>query len=137
MKLLKPKDINKPWKVTLWLYGIDAVLRLPLKLSSPYFSSVNLFLMLRYLVFIIAIFLVSILYVKLINEAVNKPLRLRVSMHVALISLAAWLFFTSSIFGEFFASIFGGLVEGVLAAIATFLSVYFILPLGNRFMAKK
>ena len=77
------------------------------------------------------------MYVKSTKETVGKPLRLRVSLYVALFTLATWLFFTFSVLGGLFVSMFGGLVEGIITTIITFLSVYFILPLGNSFMAKK
>lgn len=136
--LLDSKNINKPWKVALWLYGVDGILRIPLRFSRSYFSlELDLFLIIRGLIFLIAIFLVGVLYVKSTKEAIGKPIRFKVSLYVAFFTLAVWLFFTFSFFGEFFVNMFGGLVEGILATIITFLSVYFILPLGNRFMVRK
>lgn len=136
--LLEPKYINEAWKVTFWLYVIDGIVRLPLRFFRSYFSleTLDIFFIIRFLFFLLAIFLVGILYVKSTRKVVDKPLKRRVSIYVSLISLVAWLFFTG-ILGEFFVNMFGGLVEGILSVIITFLAVYFILPLGNRFITKK
>jgi len=133
--LLEPRYINKPWKVMLLLYGIDGAMRFPLRFFKPHLSIESL-LSIRFLIFLIAIFLVGLLYVKSTKKSVDKKLRFRVAMYVTLISLAAWFIFTY-IFGELFVRIFGGLFENLLVAVLTFLAVYFILPLSNRFVKKK
>ena len=119
----------------LWLYVIDGAMRLPLRFFRSHLS-IESFLFIRLLIFLIAIFLVGLLYVKSTKKPIDKKIRFRVAMYVTLISSAVWLILTY-LLGGLFVRIFGGLFEGILTAVLTFLAVYFILPLGNRFAKRK
>ncbi len=134
--MLEPKNIDKAWKVTIWLYGIDAIIRFPLRFFKSFFSNeLDILFMVRFLIFLLAIFLTSVIYVKSTKKPVDNQLKFRVSLYVAIITSVAWIFFTD-VFEEVFVSTFGGLFESIAVAIVSFLVVYFVLPLGNRFMAK-
>ena len=137
MKIIKPKDLDKAWKVTILLFTIDAVMRLPLRFFKSYFShELDVLVMVRFLIFLLAIFLTGIIYVKTTKKIIDKSLRFRVSLYSASISLIGWLIL-SVIFGEVFLDLFGGIMEGIISTISAFLACYFILPLSNKFIGEK
>src|SRR3989344_5386805 len=134
MKIIKPKDLDKAWKVTILLFAIDAIMRLPLRFFESYFSrELDVLVMVRFLIFLLAIFLTGVIYVKTTKKIIDKSLRFRVSLYSASISLIG-LLISSVIFGEMFLNIFGGITEGIISTISTFLACYFILPLSNKFI---
>ena len=137
MKIIKPKDLDKAWKVTILLFAIDAIMRLPLRFFESYFSrELDVLVMVRFLIFLLAIFLTGVIYVKTTKKIIDKSLRFRVSLYSASISLIG-LLISSVIFGEMFLNIFGGITEGIISTISTFLACYFILPLSNKFIGEK
>ena len=137
MKIIKPKDLDKAWKVTLLLYAIDAIMRLPLRFFKSYFSNeLDVLSIVRFLIFLLAIFLTGIIYVKTTKKIIDKSLRFRVSLYSASISLIGWLIL-SVIFGGMFLSMFGGIMEGIISTISAFLACYFILPISNKFVREK
>ena len=137
MTIIKPKDLFKAWKVTLLLYAIDAIMRVPLRFFKSYFSQeLDVLFMVRFLIFVLAIFLTGVIYVKTTKKIIDKSLKFKVSLYSASMSLIALLFF-SAIFGEVFIDMFGGLTNGIISTISTFLACYFILPISNKFVGEK
>ena len=137
MAIIKPKDLDKAWKVTILLFAIDALLRLPLRFFKSYFSNeLDILSIVRFLIFLLAIFLTGIIYVKTTKKIIDKPLRFRIALYSASISLIGWLIL-SVIFGGMFLQMFGGILEGVISTISTFLACYFILPISNKFIGEK
>ena len=92
--------------------------------------------MVRFLIFVLAIFLTGVIYVKTTKKIIDKSLKFKVSLYSASMSLIALLFF-SAIIGEVFIDMFGGLTNGIISTISTFLACYFILPISNKFMREK
>ena len=127
------KYIDKPWKVTFWLLTIDGIVRFPLRFLRPYISleTIDVLFILRFLTFLLAIFLTGTLYVKSTKKSIDRKLKVRVSLYYGLYTLLAWLFLTAAL-GGVFVNMFGGFLEGLIAVVASVATVYFILPLANR-----
>ena len=136
MAIIKPKDLDKAWKVIILLYAIDAILRLPLRFFKSYFSSnLDALTLIRFLIFLLAIFLTGIIYVKTTKKIIDKPLRFRIALYSTSISLIGWLIL-SVIFGGMFLNMLGGIMEGIISTIGAFLACYFILPISNKFIGR-
>lgn len=137
MAIIKPKDLDKAWKVTILLFAIDAILRLPLRFFKSYFSNeLYILSIVRFLIFLLAIFLTGVIYIKTTKKIIDKSLRLRVSLYSASISLIGWLIL-SVIFGGMFLQMLGGVMEVIISTISVFLACYFILPISNKFIGGK
>ena len=137
MAIIKPKDLDKAWKVTILLFAIDALLRLPLRFFKSYFSNeLDILSIVRFLIFLLAIFLTGVIYVKTTKKIIDKPLRFRIALYSASISLIGWLIL-SVIFGEMFLHMFGGIMGGIISTISAFLACYFILPISNKLVREK
>ncbi len=136
---IESKHLNKPWKLAVLLLLIDAIIinaiKMLLRLFRPSFIDIDSILIIRFLVFLLAVFLTGLIYVKTTKKHVDKPTRLKVSLYVAAISMVASLVFTV-LLGGFFVAIFGGLLEAIVSAIGAFLAVYLILSLSNKFANK-
>ncbi|MBI2075946.1 MAG: hypothetical protein HYT72_01720 [Candidatus Aenigmarchaeota archaeon] len=127
------KYIDRPWKVILWLLLIDGVVAIPLRFLRSYISleTIDVLFVLRFLTFLLAVFLTGLLYVNSVKRPVDKKLKIRVASYYALYTLVA-LLFLASVFGVLYTNVLGGLLEGAVSIVISFLSVYFILPLANR-----
>ena len=135
---VEPKYLDKPWKVMLWVYGFDGVVRLPLRLFNFSLETFDFYSSIRFVLFFVAVFLTGVLYVKSTKKLVDKNLRLKVSLYIAAITLFFWIVFSLlPVFDKIMAEMFGGIIVGILTTVINFLGVYFILPLGNRFVEKK
>ncbi len=135
--LLETKYIDKPWKVTFWLISIDAVLRFPLRFfrSSISLETLDLFGAVRLAIFVLAIVLTGMLYVKTTKKLIHKQMRIRVALFYSLYS-SILILSVNIISGGLLLEFLGGLTEFIIALAVGFLLIYFLLPISNRFRRK-
>lgn len=135
MKIAEPRYIDRPWKITFWIYGIYALLRAPFRLVRISSETLDFVLAAHVLIFIAAIFLAGVLYVRTTKKGVDRHTKLRVALYVTLISLAGVLLIRV-VSSELFQHLVGGVLEAALTLAATFATVYLVLPLGSHFRKK-
>ena len=135
--LLETKYIDKPWKVTFWLISIDAVLRFPLRFfrSSISLETLDLFGAVRLAIFVLAIVLTGMLYVKTTKKLIHKQMRIRVALFYSLYS-SILILSVNIISGGLLLEFLGGLTEFIIVLAVGFLLIYFLLPISNRFRRK-
>lgn len=137
VKLLEPGHIDKPWKVTALLIGVDAVLKFPLRFFKSYLAgSMDLLFAIRMILFLIAVFLTGVIYIKTMKKGADKNLRFRVAVYYTIYSLIGTLFLYI-ILGDLMVKLVGGLVELSISLVVGFFAIYFILSLSNKFLKKR
>ncbi|MBI3051916.1 hypothetical protein HYY74_05675 [Candidatus Woesearchaeota archaeon] len=131
--MIESKEIDKPWKIFLWIIALDGVLKLPLiRFSKPYFSMETLYILsiLTTFTFLISVIIVGYLYSKSTNKILEKELRFKSALYVSIFTLVAGLFLA------FITAGFFGITESIIRSIINFFIVYHLITIGCKLHRK-
>ena len=127
--MLDSKNIDKPWKIFIWVIGIYSLLKFPLRFFKTYFSeAIDVLFMIVFFIFLISVLIVGYLYSWSTKKILEKKLRFRTALYTSIFTLVGGLFVA------FITQI--SFLEVIINSVATFLIVYYLIIIGCKFYKK-
>ncbi len=134
MKIWSKGEIDKPWKIAIFVFATYTILKFPLRFLRADFSSpsgLTALSAITFVLFIASVLIVGVVYSKSTKKILSKEYRLRTALFVSGYSL---------IVGMFVAQLMNGFISTIDVIVATalnFLIVYYGINLGAKFVLKE